>query len=115
MTDDRGAAESRAMEQLAFRLREAFAPRVSDREIDERVREAYRRFDGSKVREFVPLLVENAVRRDLLAALRAAADAGSGVAGSGVAGAAVSGSAVAGGVSNGPVGADAAHPEKLVA
>lgn len=111
MTDDRGAAESRAMEQLAFRLREAFASRVSDREIDERVREAYHRFDGSKVREFVPLLVENAVRRDLLAEQRAAADSGSGVVGG-----AVSGGAVAGGAgSNGAVAADAAQPERLVA
>ena len=110
MTDDRGAAESRAMEQLAFRLREAFASRVSDREIDERVREAYHRFDGSKVREFVPLLVENAVRGDLLAGLRVAADSGSGVAGG-----AVPRGAVTGGVSNGAVAADTAHPERLVA
>jgi len=74
MTEDRGTAESRAMEQVAFRLREVFASRVADLEIDERVRAAYHRFDGSKVREFVPLLVENAVRRELLAGLQTAAD-----------------------------------------
>lgn len=72
MTEDRGTAESRAMEQVAYRLREAFASRVSDREIDERVRAAYHLFDGSKVREFIPLLVENAVRRQLLAELKTA-------------------------------------------
>jgi len=111
MTEDRATAESRAMEQLAFRLREAFVARVSDREIDERVREAYHRFDGSKVREFVPLLVENAVRRDLLAELRTVADSGGAVASGAVSGGAVSNGAV----SNGAVAADAVHPERLIA
>jgi hypothetical protein len=66
MTEDRGAAERRAMEQVVFRLREAYASRVSEREIGERVQEVFHRFDGSKVREFIPLLVENAVRRELV-------------------------------------------------
>jgi hypothetical protein len=71
MTEDRAPAETKAMEQLVSRLKEAFSPQVSDREIGERVEEVYSRFDGSKIREFVPLLVENAVRRELIAGLRA--------------------------------------------
>lgn len=98
MTEDRSTAESRAMEHVAFRMREAFASRVSGRDIDERVRAAYHRFDGSKVREFVPLLVENAVRRELLAGLRADP-----------------GSAFAATVGGGTVGGYTARPDTFVA
>jgi hypothetical protein len=72
MAEDRGTAESRAMEQLVFRLAEAFAPRVSEHQIGERVREVFHSFDGSRIRDFVPLLVEGAVRRRLQAELSAA-------------------------------------------
>ncbi|HEU5332734.1 MAG TPA: hypothetical protein VFU73_08225 [Actinocrinis sp.] len=120
MTEDRGTAENRAMEQVAFRLREAFAARVSDREIGERVLATYHRFDGSKVRDFIPLLVENAVRRELVAGLQATAEPGSAVSADGVSDAVAAGTATAGASTTGASTTDAAaddtaHPDTLVA
>lgn len=56
-----------AIEQLVTRLTEAFAPAVPDQQINDTVARIHRRFDGSKIRDFVPLLVENAARKELRA------------------------------------------------
>jgi hypothetical protein len=61
-----------AIKQLVIRLTEAFTPGVPDHEIHETVARIHRGFDGSKVRDFVPLLVENAARNELRAFANAA-------------------------------------------
>lgn len=59
------SAELKAIENVIARLSDAFAPQVSSDDVTHTVHEAYRRFEGSKVRDFVPLLVENSARREL--------------------------------------------------
>lgn len=65
MAEDKQAAERKAIEAVIVRLTAAFAPPYDSTEVTETVREAYRAFEGSKIRDFVPLLVENAARRAL--------------------------------------------------
>jgi hypothetical protein len=54
-----------AIQQVVTRLAEAFTPALSDRQIDETVQRIHRGFGGSRIRDFIPLLVENAARREL--------------------------------------------------
>ena len=65
MTESKNAAEQKAIERVITRLTEAFAPQVSDSEVTQAVQNAYHGFEGSKIRDFVPLLVENRARRAL--------------------------------------------------
>ncbi|HET9172734.1 MAG TPA: hypothetical protein VFN97_25130 [Actinospica sp.] len=67
MTANFHVTEHSAIEQLETRLTQAFTPTVPDREIHETVARIHRGFDGSKVRDFIPLLVENAARNELRA------------------------------------------------
>jgi hypothetical protein len=54
-----------AIQQVVIRLTEAFTPVVTDRQINDTVARIHHGFDGSRVRDFIPLLVENAARREL--------------------------------------------------
>ena len=65
MTANYHVAEHVAMNQLVARLTRAFTPTVPNHQIHETVARIHRRFDGSKVRDFIPLLVENAARDEL--------------------------------------------------
>ena len=56
--------EQHAIDAVAARLAAAFAD-VSRDSVEDSVRRAYRRFENSRVRTFVPLLVEHAVRDEL--------------------------------------------------
>ncbi len=58
-------SESTAITQVVTRLTEAFTPAVPGPQVRETVRRIHHRFDESKVRDFVPLLVENAARNEL--------------------------------------------------
>lgn len=57
--------EQGALKNVAARLAAAF-PDVSPAALEASVSREYRRFDGSKVRTYVPLLVEHAVRDEFL-------------------------------------------------
>lgn len=72
MTANYHVTEHVAMNLLVTRLTEVFAPAVPDNQIDETVARIHRGFDGSKVRDFVPLLVENAARKELRARAKTA-------------------------------------------
>lgn len=69
VTED--SRELDVLKAVAARLAGAF-PDTSIEEVDSSVQQAYRRFDGSRVRTFVPLLVEHAVRDELAARRREA-------------------------------------------
>lgn len=56
--------EHDAIKTVAARLATAF-PQTPAAHIDQSVDQAYHRFDGSRVRTFVPVLVEHAVREEL--------------------------------------------------
>ncbi|ULN40765.1 hypothetical protein MI149_24510 [Mycolicibacterium crocinum] len=55
------ADEQRQIDQVVSRLTELF-PYVPDHIITETVDSTYRRFDGARIREFVPLFVERSCR-----------------------------------------------------
>jgi hypothetical protein len=75
--EEQQAAERRAIENVAARLAQAFAAQADGAEVVRTVQEVYRRFDGSPIRDFVPLLVESAARRELSAVGRRPRRAGS--------------------------------------
>lgn len=56
-----GAEEQRQMAQVVVRLAEEF-PYTPDHVITETVEAAHRRFEGARIREFVPLFVERYCR-----------------------------------------------------
>lgn len=58
------AREAEAIEQVTARLRTQF-PEVPAADIDALVHGRYAELDGSKIRDFVPVLVERGVRSDL--------------------------------------------------
>jgi hypothetical protein len=60
----RSRAEQAAIRQVAARLAQQF-PELSADEIDRAVHGQYDRFSDSRIREFVPVLVERATRRKL--------------------------------------------------
>ena len=64
MTADSSQRERDAIKTVAARLATVF-PHTPAAHIDQSVEQAYHRFDGSRVRTFVPLLVEHAVRDEL--------------------------------------------------
>ena len=57
--------ETRAVTDVSARLVAAF-PDVSPTVIQETVRTSHQRFDGSPIRDFVPVLVERMVRTSLV-------------------------------------------------
>jgi len=67
VTANHHVTEHVAVQEVVTRLTEAFSPDVPGWQIDETVRRIHHGFDGSRVRDFVPLLVENAARRELRA------------------------------------------------
>jgi hypothetical protein len=74
MTDSQGPSpaatsggDQGALSMVTSRLAAAF-PDVPPAALEASVRREYHRFDKSKVRAFVPLLVEHAVRDEFLAA-----------------------------------------------
>lgn len=60
-------AEGAAMRRLMERLTQVF-PEVPEAEISRAVEGRYHDFDGSPVRDFVPVLVERSVRQLLVSA-----------------------------------------------
>ena len=60
----RARAEQTAMDSLAERLGLQF-PELPSEEITRAIRGQYAEFDNSRVRDFIPVLVERAVRADL--------------------------------------------------
>jgi hypothetical protein len=60
----RSGAEQAAIRQVAARLAQQF-PELSADEIDRAVHGQYDRFSDSPIRDFVPVLVERATRREL--------------------------------------------------
>jgi hypothetical protein len=58
-------SENTAIAQVVSRLTETFTPTVPGPQVRETVQRIHHRFDDSKVRDFVPLLVENAARNEL--------------------------------------------------
>ena len=65
MTAKFHVSESTAITQVVTRLTEAFTPAVPGPQVSETVQRIHHRFDQSKIRDFVPLLVENAARNEL--------------------------------------------------
>lgn len=63
--DDKAARELKAIRELENRLAATYSPDRSAAEVGVTVRAVHDRFSGSAVREFVPILVERAVRREL--------------------------------------------------
>lgn len=63
--DDKAAREQKAIRELENRLAAAYAQDRTAAEVGGAVRSVHDRFAGSKVRDFVPILVERAVRRQL--------------------------------------------------
>ena len=61
---DRRRAEQKALEQIAERVAQQF-PDLPRQQIAEAVRGHYAQFDASRIRDFIPVLVERAVRDDL--------------------------------------------------
>ena len=62
---DRSHREELALLQVAQRLHERF-PSVPQELIEETVQVQYHQFDGSRIRDFVPIFVERNAREDLL-------------------------------------------------
>lgn len=60
----RSRSEEAAIVSLVERLAAQF-PELSEEEIARAVHGRYEQFDDSRVRDFVPVLVERAVRRDV--------------------------------------------------
>ena len=58
-------SENTAIAQVVSRLTETFTPAVPGPQVRETVQRIHHRFDGSRIRDFVPLLVENAARNEL--------------------------------------------------
>ena len=56
--------EQDAITALKTRLRQLFAD-VPPERVEESVERAHHRFDDSRIRQYVPLLVEHAAREDL--------------------------------------------------
>jgi hypothetical protein len=63
--------ERQALDHVSDRLSQSFADRLSPRQVDETVHSVHHRFDGSPVREFVPVLVERIARDELRHAITA--------------------------------------------
>ena len=57
--------EQDAIRKLVERLAETYSPTHSVEQVGQAVDAHYHRFDGSKVRTFVPLLVEHGAREQL--------------------------------------------------
>ena len=57
--------EAAALRQVTHRLQEMF-PQLPTDQVGGAVQEQYHRFDGSKIRDFVPIFVERNARADLL-------------------------------------------------
>lgn len=57
--------ERHALDQVSHRLSESFGDRFSPDQVDEKVSTIHHRFDGSPIREFVPVLVERIARDEL--------------------------------------------------
>lgn len=73
MADDRG--ERVAMQHLAARFTAAEAPGLTGDQLGAMIDKIYHGFDGSRVRDYVPLLVERAVRQELRSRAHAGARA----------------------------------------
>ena len=74
MTAKYHVTEHTAIKDVAARLAEAFSPALPGDQVHETVQRIHRAFDGSKIRDFVPLLVENAARDELRRRAQAATD-----------------------------------------
>lgn len=59
--------ERDAIREVASRLSGTFAGDVATDEVDDTVERIYHRFDGSKVRDYIPLLVERGAKQELRA------------------------------------------------
>lgn len=57
--------ERHALDHVTDRLSRSFAGRVSRSRVDATVNAIHHRFDGSPIREFVPVLVERMARDEL--------------------------------------------------
>ncbi|GLY78911.1 three-helix bundle dimerization domain-containing protein [Actinoallomurus iriomotensis] len=57
--------ERHALEHVTDRLSRSFSGRVSPTRVDATVNAIHHRFDGSPIREFVPVLVERIARDEL--------------------------------------------------
>lgn len=64
MPDDKSIDEEKALAEIVARLTERF-PDATPAEITAAVDEARSPFDGSKVRDFVPVLIEKAAKKRL--------------------------------------------------
>jgi len=69
-----GSGEAEAMARVVERLRQQF-PEVPADALEAVVHGNYEAFDGSPVRDFVPILVERATRADLEAGIESPASA----------------------------------------
>ncbi|MFJ1456925.1 three-helix bundle dimerization domain-containing protein [Nocardia sp. N2S4-5] len=63
--DDKAAREEKALRELTNRLVETYTGSHSQERVESAVGAARSRFDGTSVRDFVPILVERMARRDL--------------------------------------------------
>jgi hypothetical protein len=59
--------EQHEMADVVMRLTNAYGRGMAEEEIGETVGRIHRGFAGSKIRDYIPLLVENAARRELTA------------------------------------------------
>src|SRR5581483_3325049 len=59
--------EQHAIEQVIARLLDTYAARASAEQIGGIVHRIHEEFDDSRIRDFIPLLVENAARQELIA------------------------------------------------
>ncbi|GGL01205.1 three-helix bundle dimerization domain-containing protein [Nocardia jinanensis] len=64
-SEDKAAREQKAIRELAGRLAAAYSENRSPDEVNTAIRSAHDRFAASTVRDFVPILVERVVRREL--------------------------------------------------
>ncbi|TDN91510.1 hypothetical protein [Microbacterium sp. BK668] len=64
MARDKAIDESKAMEEIAERLQERF-PEASRQTIVDAIEKARAGFDGAKVRDFVPVLIEKEAKAHL--------------------------------------------------
>jgi hypothetical protein len=65
----RARTEQAALEKIAERLAVQF-PELSAEQIADAIRGRYESFEGSPIRDFVPVLVERSVRTDLASVSR---------------------------------------------
>ncbi|MCP2369746.1 uncharacterized protein YutE (UPF0331/DUF86 family) [Agromyces terreus] len=68
--DEREAAELRSVEEVVDRLVEKY-PGVDRRTVEQIVAEEHHEFDGRRVRDFVPVLVEKSAKKRVKALQRA--------------------------------------------